>query len=148
MMNDFSGKNSFMSNFYPCYILDRKYDILFSSSEHMYQSRKTNITREKLDIQECMTPGKAKRQGRLVTLRSDWETIKIKVMEEVLFEKFTQNPQLARELLATGIQTLVEGNHWHDTFWGVCYCSECGGNGMNWLGTLLQQLREKLRKGI
>ena len=35
---------------------------------------------------------------------------------------------------------LVEGNDWHDRFWGVCR-----GQGKNHLGKLLMRVRESLR---
>ena len=53
--------------------------------------------------------------------------------------KFT-DPALAAKLLATGEATLVEGNHWGDTFWGVC-----DGEGRNQLGEILMTVREELR---
>ena len=40
-------------------------------------------------------------------------------MEKVVRAKFTQNPHLARFLVETGDAELIEGNSWHDTFWGV-----------------------------
>lgn len=51
------------------------------------------------------------------------------------------------KLLATGGQELIEGNRWHDTFWGRCVCERCKGTGQNWLGRLIMQVREELRKG-
>ena len=48
----------------------------------------------------------------------------------------------------------VEGNHWHDTYWGVCNpeafgkppCTKgCGGTGENQLGKILMRVRDELR---
>ena len=48
-------------------------------------------------------------------------------------------------LLSTSNATLVEGNWWHDNFWGDCYCPKCKGiPGANTLGRLLMELRSKL----
>ena len=44
--------------------------------------------------------------------------------------------------LATGGAVLVEGNTWHDNYWGCCTCSRCAGRrGRNNLGRLLMKLR-------
>ena len=85
------------------------------------------------------TPGEAKRMGRQVTLRKDWEDVKISVMEKGLRMKFAI-PELRDKLLATGEEELVEGNWWGDTCWGVCK-----GVGANNLGKLLMKIREESR---
>jgi predicted NAD-dependent protein-ADP-ribosyltransferase YbiA (DUF1768 family) len=56
--------------------------------------------------------------------------------------KFEQFPYLAAKLIETGTATLVEGNHWGDTFWGVDH--EQGGE--NHLGKILMAVREALSK--
>ena len=45
----------------------------------------------------------------------------------------------------TGDAELIEGNTWHDNYWGVCSCSKCNGRGKNRLGKLLMKVREELR---
>lgn len=77
-----------------------------------------------------------------VELRSDWEEVKLDVMRDVVFAKFFQNPELAKRLLATGGSNLIEGNNWHDTFWGVD--SETG-EGQNNLGKILMEIRAELK---
>lgn len=37
-------------------------------------------------------------------------------MNDAVYEKFKQNPNLAKKLLTTGDEELVEGNYWHDTY--------------------------------
>jgi hypothetical protein len=54
-------------------------------------------------------PGVAKRLGRTVQLRPDWDAIRVGVMRELLTEKFT-DPHLASLLVATAPAVLVEGN--------------------------------------
>lgn len=51
-----------------------------------------------------------------------------------------KNSELGNKLEATGDSLLVEGNWWHDTFWGVC-----NGFGENNLGKLLMKIREELK---
>ena len=82
----------------------------------------------------------AKRLGRRVRLRSDWEQVKYDVMLDVVRAKFNQHPDLAQKLLATGDEELVEGNDWGDTYWGVC-----NGRGKNMLGKILMRVRAELR---
>jgi ribA/ribD-fused uncharacterized protein len=86
-----------------------------------------------------MSGSDAKRFGRRIPVRADWDTIKTEVMLKVVTAKFEQNPRLARKLIETGDEVLVERNNWNDTFWGVC-----NGNGLNKLGSILMVVRSKL----
>lgn len=66
-------------------------------------------------------------------------------MEEILKCKFS-NENLEKKLLATGDTELIEGNYWHDNFWGQCYCSRCKYIiGHNHLGKLLVKIRNDLQ---
>lgn len=83
------------------------------------------------------SPGEAKRRGRKVTMRDDWKEVKIDIMLDLLQLKFS-DPILKQQLLATGNAKLVEGNYWHDNFWGTCRCGRCNNvRKENWLGRLL-----------
>lgn len=142
-ITSFSGEFEFASNFFPCQILDKEWGIVFRSGEHMFQSRKTFDFADKIMIRDCDTPGKAKRAGRRIILRSDWELIKVPVMFDVVFSKFHQNPELAKLLKETGDAELIEGNNWHDNFWGSCSCLSCRTKKKeNWLGKLLMDIRQ------
>ena len=136
MIDKFDGEFAFLSNFYPCTIYDEK--LTFPSTEHYFQAMKTLDMIERISISQAATPGKSKRMGRSVTLRPDWEDIKLSVMETALRQKFA-DPELAEKLKATGNEELVEGNWWHDTYWGVCE-----GVGENNLGKLLMKIRSEL----
>ena len=50
------------------------------------------------------------------------------------------DPHLRSLLLATGDAELIEGNWWHDQFWGVC-----NGVGQNQLGKILMAIRNLYR---
>jgi len=80
----------------------------------------------------------AKKRGRKVTMREDWDQVKIPIMEDLLSQKFS-DPVLAKKLVETGDSQLVEGNWWGDVFWGVCR-----GEGQNNLGKILMKIRERL----
>lgn len=53
-------------------------------------------------------------------LRNDWEDVKDSYMYKICKAKFSQNSELRHKLLKTGEKELVEGNPWHDTYWGIC----------------------------
>lgn len=132
---DFDGAYEFLSNFYEVPIVYN--GIQYSSSEAAFQAAKTLDTAERESISK-LTPDDAKRAGYRLNLRNDWENVKVSIMEEVLRAKFTQNPDLLQKLLATGKALLVEGNDWHDTFWGFDVNI---GYGVNMLGQLLMKIR-------
>lgn len=108
--------------------------------EHAYQALKTLDPKERERIRSARTPGEAKKRGRHATLRLNWDAIRIDEMRRCLRAKFA-DPGLMAQLVATGSRLLVEGNHWGDRFWGV---SE--GQGKNWLGKLLMELRAEGRR--
>jgi ribA/ribD-fused uncharacterized protein len=128
----------FLCNFYPCKII---YDgIEYPSSEHAFQAAKTLDGIERLKICDLSTPVEAKRAGRkLKSIRPDWDNIRLQIMEDIVRAKFTQHPELAAKLKATGNRELIEGNWWNDTFWGVC-----NGVGENNLGKILMKIRSKM----
>jgi ribA/ribD-fused uncharacterized protein len=112
----------------------------YPSLEHAYQAAKTIRHTDRFFFQELITTaGEAKRAGRRLKIRDDWESVKLDVMLTLLREKFKQ-PKFKSLLLSTDNEELVEGNTWGDTFWGVC-----NGKGENHLGKLLMKVREELR---
>ena len=142
MIKYFEGEYTFLSNFTYCPI---EYDgIRYPTNEHFFQAMKSLDREERKRIAACETPGRAKRMGRQVELRGDWEEIKTDIMMLALRLKFS-DPIFKAKLLETGNEELVEGNNWHDRTWGVCICDECGGQGQNLLGQLLMELREEIR---
>lgn len=138
MINKFEGNYAFLSNFYIC---DVHYNChKFRSAEAAFQAAKCP---ERYEEFLTLGPKEAKSLGRKVELRYDWEHIKDLVMYEIVYDKFTLNEDLKQKLLATDNEELVEGNHWHDTYWGVC-----NGVGQNKLGKILMRVREKLRQSL
>lgn len=132
----FDGPNRFLSNFWQAtVVLDGE---SYPTVEHAYQAAKTTHNIERQVVRLQLTPGDAKRAGRRVTKRDDWEQVKLSVMLGLLRQKFA-NQRLAAMLAATGDAELVEGNTWGDRFWG-----QVDGVGENHLGRLLMQVREEL----
>ena len=143
MIVEFDGEYAFLSNFYNSPIFYE--GITYPTNEHFFQAMKTLDPAERQKIASAKTPGLAKRLGRNVQLRPDWEKVKVDVMRTGLMLKFT-DAKLAEKLIATGDEELVEGNWWHDNTWGNCHCTECSRKGgRNLLGMLLMELRKELQ---
>jgi ribA/ribD-fused uncharacterized protein len=139
-ITSFKLQYAFLSNFYvaPIVAYDDvlKREIRYQTVEHAFQADKTLSVEERLTVIDSETPRLAKAAGRCVTMRSDWELIKVERMRYWVKLKFAQYPVLKARLVATGDAELIEGNHWGDKFWGVC-----DGEGQNWLGRILMQVR-------
>lgn len=140
-ITEFKGEFWWLSNFSPSKVILDGYE--YPSVEHAYQAAKTVDPNERKQVRDAPGPGQAKKLGRKVAMREDWEQAKIGVMESMLRQKFDPESELAKKLLETGDGQLVEGNFWGDTFWGVCK-----GVGKNNLGKLLMKIRGDLRAGI
>ena len=141
MIDRFSGEYAFLSNYYPSVIVWGDDEEEFPTVEHFFQAMKTWSIEEHEAIRTAYCPGDAKKLGRRCTLREDWDEVKNNFMLTGLRKKF-EDPVLRQKLIDTGDEFLVEGNTWHDTYWGVCE-----GKGRNMLGTLLMQVREELKNG-
>jgi len=132
-IDNFSGEFEFLSNFFR--------EIGKPTVEHLYQAAKTNDEGWKQTIINAETPGRAKRLGRKAPMRSDWEQVKVQVMFDLIREKF-KDPILKTKLIDTFPTYLIEGNKWHDNFWGSCSCMKCRGDVQsNMLGFILMQVR-------
>lgn len=142
MITQFTGPYRFLSNFYPSPI---PWGMEFAPTvEHAFQAAKAISGPEASLVIRAATPTLAKRYGRQVTLRLDWDAVKIPVMRSCLAVKFAAGTELAGLLLGTGDELLLEGNTWGDTYWGVDARTN---HGHNWLGVLLMARRAELRGG-
>lgn len=119
----------------------------YPSVEHAYQAAKflDAELRERF-LYNGLTPGQAKRLGANLKAkrRKDWQDISLEVMKDLLVQKFTYSI-LKRKLLSTFSAVLIEGNTWHDNFYGDCRCGEreeCAAPGLNHLGRLLMEVRK------
>ena len=136
-IDKFDGKYAFLSNYYESKMLYE--GIEYTSSEAVFQAQKTLDIELRKEI-AVMPPNKAKRAGRKLEIRPDWDLIRNKVMFDIVYVKFTQNEELKQRLLSTKDAELIEGNYWKDTHWGVC-----NGVGLNMLGKTLMVVREMLK---
>ena len=137
----FRGEFGFLSNFFPCTVAyeGRNYPCV----EAAYQAAKTLNPAQRCPF-ERMDGAQAKREGRKVKLRPDWNACRTRVMAELLASKFS-NPTL-KNLLSHVNGKIEEENTWHDTFWGVCTCPACHGRGDNTLGLILTFIRDYQRR--
>lgn len=139
LITSFSGEWRFLSNFYP---VDLFVDgILYHSTEAAFQAAKTLDISMKHRIADAATANEAKKLGRRAVMRVDWDEHKDSVMLNLLRTKFAKGTELGKKLDATGDAVLIEGNTWHDRYWGVCTCPECRGSGRNILGQTLMIVR-------
>lgn len=138
-ITEFQGKHRFLSNFWPASVILG--GIEYPTVEHAYQAAKSIDPDYRKRVLACERPGKAKRLSRSVTLRSDWESVKVDVMFDLVKQKFTRHEHLKNLLFDTGNSMLIEGNKWGDTFWGVCR-----GQGQNHLGKILMTIRKEIKE--
>lgn len=132
----FKGKYAFLSNFWSCpVVFDAR---VYKSVEAAYQAAKTSDMPLRRWF-EGMGPVQAKKAGKTLRIRNDWNDVKLGIMHDLVLQKFSSNPDLKQLLLATGDEELVEGNRRGDTFWGVC-----DGQGENHLGQILMRVRKSL----
>jgi len=134
MITSFSGDYRFLSNFCPAQVYFD--EIHFSSVEHAYVASKTLDPSERIKISLIDSPGQAKRYGRKLELRSDWDFVKHSFMKDFVRQKFLDTGLLMM-LLETGDRELIEGNTWGDTYWGQSPV----GVGENNLGKILMNIR-------
>jgi ribA/ribD-fused uncharacterized protein len=141
IINSFTGPNFFLSNFHRMPVA---YDgLYYKTVEHGYQAAKSLDPAFRNAIRSAPTAGLAKKMGRRVKLRPNWDILRIDVMRELLESKFGQpNTELRQKLVDTEPCVLIEGNTWGDTFWGVC-----NGKGENMLGRRLMNIRAEIILG-
>jgi ribA/ribD-fused uncharacterized protein len=133
---EFQGEYRWLSNFWPAQVILG--GAIYPSVENAYQAAKRHPS-QRAPFRTC-TAGQAKRLGRAATLLPAWGQEKVLTMRGLLAQKFSVGSELGNRLLATGDCQIAEGNHWGDTFWGVCR-----GRGQNVLGRLIMERRDYLR---
>jgi len=115
------------------------------TSEHYYQAQKFVDTEHEDQVRLVKEPGVAADMGRdkKRPLRKDWDEVKNDIMREAIHAKFTQYQTLKDILLASGNAEIIEHTA-NDNYWA----DGGDGSGQNWLGKLLMELREQLKKEI
>jgi len=139
-IESFMGDYGFLSNFYPMPF--HWNGQLWQTAEHAFQAAKSDDPMTRLEIMGASTPGKAKRLGRRVDLMEGWDGKRLGIMTDIVGAKFTEK-SMASKLKGTAQELLVEGNLWHDQFWGSCQCPyHVRIPGENNLGKILMRCRD------
>lgn len=139
MIKEFKNQYFFLSNFYECPIYYNK--LVFCNAEAAFQAQKVIDEKEQYKFIN-LNASQARKLGKTIALREDWEEVKDNIMYEIVKRKFTVNKELQQKLLETKEEELVEGNWWHDTYWGV---DSKTGIGQNKLGKILMKVREEVK---
>lgn len=148
-IRSFQGDYRFLSNFYGVAPGEHPVRIVFEGAiyravEYAYVAAKLLDPNLREEVRLLPTPGQAKRflKERGLARRADWHEVNLGLMEDFVRQKFSEQP-LKAMLLDTGDEELIEGNTWHDVFWGV---DAATGEGRNHLGRILMKARAELRQ--
>lgn len=122
--------------------------MIWPTSEHAFQAMKSVKHKDALKIQKAVTASYAKALGSTIEIRPDWDDVRDIYMREILTAKFAAGTPLAHYLAGTWPKTLIEGNYWHDNYWGWCTCYKCASKfHLNTLGSILMTIRFELIYG-
>ena len=140
-IDSFFGEYRFLSNFYSAeFFYDGR---KWLSVEHLYQASKADNMKDFMLVYSTNTASEAKKAGSEIKLRYRWDDIKDKVMMEGLLRKFVIGSLMLDDLVKTSPKELIEGNNWHDNYWGNCTCKKCKDIiGENKLGIMLMKIRD------
>lgn len=109
--------------------------------EHFFQAMKTEDEQQQERIRKTSNPKEAKKLGRKVTLRQDWEQVRYLIMLKALRVKFSTEP-LKSLLLDTKDAVIYEDSP-YDMVWGTGVRGGVG-KGRNLLGKAIMQVRDEM----
>ena len=134
----FKDEYMFLSNFY---LSEVEFEgMVYKSAEAAFQAAKSLNKKDREGFQK-INPLLAKKLGKKLTLRDDWEEIKEEVMYKILLDKFTRNNMIRDKLIETNDSELINDNILGNTFWG-----QVDGIGENKLAKILMKIREELNE--
>lgn len=147
-------KYGFLSNWYPSdFVVD---GVTYHDSEQYFMAGKARLFGDaeiEKAILEAKDPKAYKALGRIVSPFEPkiWDENKLEIMKKANLEKFSQNPELKKKLLATGDALLEEASP-KDKIWGIGLDAKKAsvtpknawpGEGL--LGKVLMEVREELK---
>ena len=137
----FKNEHKWLSNFEPCEI--ELHGNIYQSVESAYQSEKSNNENWK---RFCLNNSSrdVKIASKKIKIRKDWNDVKLRIMENLLKQKFSKEP-FKKLLLQTGDENIVEGNYWNDVEWGVDL-TRSPNIGENHLGRIIMKIRDNLKE--
>ncbi|WP_197672115.1 NADAR family protein [Alloactinosynnema sp. L-07] len=104
---------------------------------HAYWALAVADDHQRAEILVADTPHAAQKIAENSTLHVSWPQARTAAMAHLLRIKFSQHPDLAEALTATGTTRLIYTEA-SSTFWG-----QCGVEGRNWMGRLLELIRSE-----
>lgn len=115
--------------------------VLYPTSEHAYQAMKYTDPEGKELIRRAPSSLLAKVVAKTyqAARRSDWNTVKLDVMESILRIKLAQHEEVREALIRSGSEEIGEDSP-TDDFWGI----GANGNGQNHLGKLWMKIRDEI----
>ncbi len=154
----FRGENFYLSNMFPLRVrIPTSHGLYVPTSEHLYMAERfverechsmVASARGACDDTRPYKDGLAAKRlayelmSEGAELVDESEVARIGLMRVAVEKKFRADFKLARQLIATGTEDIVEGNDWGDTFWGVDPIAS--NNGANNLGIILMDVRRQL----
>jgi ribA/ribD-fused uncharacterized protein len=109
----------------------------FPTAEAAFQAHKNLEDKSYIQNQlKSNSPTVSKYLGNKVKVRSDWEEIKLEIMENIVKLKFEQHEDIRENLLSSGLRPIVEHTK-DDSFWG----DGEDGEGKNMMGKILTNIR-------
>ena len=136
--NNYNKDNNYLSNYYTSRILihiDGK-DINFLNVEACYQALKNKTNTEYIKLlSDEINPRIAKLIGRMFVYNDDWKYERVKIMKDLVYQKFSQNSDLRNKLLSTGLGEIIKISG-RTTYWNSIY--------HNRMGLILTQIRNEL----
>lgn len=155
-IDKFRGEFSYLSNMYSC---DIEVDgVIYPSVENAFCALKCKHLKDREHFVSLSSPdakklGKIIGKGKKVTIEGVTygpiekvegynDTVALENMRKLLDIKFS-NPFERIKLDKTGKRKIIEGNTWHDNFYGSCSCDRCTDEiKHNHLGKMLMEIRE------
>lgn len=114
-------------------------DVTYPSVAHAYWALSVTAETTRAAVLATANAHVARRIAAKAARRPGWEQARTAVMTGLLRAKYTQHPDLAEILLATGDATVVYDDS-DSGFWG-----NDTGQGRNWTGRLLELVRSELQ---
>ena len=124
--------------------------LVYPTVEHAFQAQKVTGTKQE-EYQQLFTdpnsePSDAKKMGGKTyfkehnfKLRNDWDSNKLRLMEDITKEYYINNPDMLQKLKDTGNKQLIHSGFRIDSYWGM---QKDGGQ--NHHGKILMKIREEL----
>ena len=133
---EFLHNNFYTPVYYEC--------MLFPSVTHAYQAARSNDERTRRAILNAENLKTVLNIARRIEDSENWNIRRLKIMEQLIRDKFRRSKELQEKLKATGSREIVmtyEEETVANTFWGAIKSK-----GQNQLGRILMKIREDIKE--